>query len=324
MPIHSAPCAECRPIKMNSRVKGFIAGVLAAVFYGTNPLGALPLYADRITSGNVLFYRYGITMLLFAIWMLMKKENFKIKWGHAVKFAILGSLFGLSSATLFMSFHFMSAGVASTILFSYPIITAMLMVVFYHERITWGTTFALALAITGIGMLYRGDGGQPLNVTGVMLVLASSLFYALYIVYVHQFKTEMSVVKYTFWVIAFGWLTIIGYMIFAGDPLQTLNTPKEWLCVIQLAVLPTLLSLYFINVSIQLIGSTPTSILGALEPVTAVMISTLVFSEVFTWRLASGIALIVAAVILIILRKQPVEGSHPNKPRALERRKVGN
>ena len=79
MPIHSALCAECRPIKMNSRVKGFIAGVLAAVFYGTNPLGALPLYAERITSGNVLFYRYGITMLLFAIWMLMKKENFKIK-----------------------------------------------------------------------------------------------------------------------------------------------------------------------------------------------------------------------------------------------------
>lgn len=161
---------------MSSRVKGFIAGVLAAVFYGTNPLGALPLYADHITSGNVLFYRYGITMLLFAAWMLLKKENFKIRRGHAIKFAILGVLFGLSSATLFMSFHFMNAGVASTILFSYPIITAMLMVVFYHERVTWVTTFALVLAITGIGLLYRGDGGEPLNITGVILVLASSFF----------------------------------------------------------------------------------------------------------------------------------------------------
>lgn len=305
MPVHYAHCVECGPIKMSSRVKGFIAGVLAAVFYGTNPLGALPLYADHITSGNVLFYRYGITMLLFAAWMLLKKENFKIRRGHAIKFAILGVLFGLSSATLFMSFHFMNAGVASTILFSYPIITAMLMVVFYHERVTWITTFALVLAITGIGLLYRGDGGEPLNITGVILVLASSFFYALYIVYVHQFKTEMSVVKYTFWIIAFGWLTIIGYMIFAGDSLQALNTPKQWLCVIQLAVLPTLLSLYFINVSIQLIGSTPTSILGALEPVTAVVISTFVFGEIFTWRLASGIVLILTAVILIILRKQP-------------------
>ncbi|WP_274288717.1 DMT family transporter [Prevotella corporis] len=288
---------------MNAQTKGYIAGIMAAVFYGTNPLGALPLYAHGITSGNVLFYRYGITVLMFAVWLLLLREDFRIKWGHAIKFAILGCFFGFSSIMLFASFHFMNAGVASTILFSYPIITAVLMVVFYHEHINWSTALSILLAIVGIGLLYRGDGGETLSVTGIMLVLGSSLLYALYIVYVNQFKVEMSPIKFTFWVILFGWFSIIGYMLFVGDRLQMLQGTTEWIFAAQLALLPTLLSLYFMNIAIKHIGSTPASILGALEPVTAVIISTFVFSEAFTLRLAVGIVLILSAVILIILKK---------------------
>ena len=103
---------------MNTKVKGFGAGVLAAVFYGTNPLGSLPLYADGITPGNVLFYRYGLAAVCFALWLLVRGQSLKIGWGYAIKFAVLGSLFALSSITLYVSFKYMSAGIASTILFS--------------------------------------------------------------------------------------------------------------------------------------------------------------------------------------------------------------
>jgi drug/metabolite transporter (DMT)-like permease len=120
---------------MDQRVKGFAAGILAAVFYGTNPLGTLPLYADGINSGSVLFYRYGISVVTFIIWLLLRGESLKIKWGHAIKLAILGAMFSMSSLTLYESFHYMNAGVASTILFSYPIMTALIMVMFYHERV---------------------------------------------------------------------------------------------------------------------------------------------------------------------------------------------
>ncbi|MGN1254022.1 MAG: EamA family transporter, partial [Prevotella sp.] len=110
---------------MGLRVKGFAAGILAAVFYGTNPLGTLPLYADGINSGSVLFYRYGISVVTFILWLLLRGESLKIKWGHAIKLAILGVMFSMSSLTLYESFHYMDAGVASTILFSYPIMTAL-------------------------------------------------------------------------------------------------------------------------------------------------------------------------------------------------------
>jgi drug/metabolite transporter (DMT)-like permease len=54
---------------------------------------------------------------------------------------------------------------------------------------------------------------------------------------------------------------------------------------------------------VHMIGSTPTAILGALEPVAAVAIGILVFDETMTLPLATGIMLILSAVILIVLGK---------------------
>lgn len=145
----------------------------------------------------------------------MRGESLKIKRGHAIKLAVLGMMFAMSSLTLFESFHYMNAGIASTILFSYPIMTALIMVMFYHERVSWRTTFAIVLAISGIALLYRGGGpgSDTLSSTGVLLVLFSSLLYALYIVYVKQFKVQgMSSVKFTAWVIFFGWICIMAFM----------------------------------------------------------------------------------------------------------------
>ncbi len=289
---------------MNAKVKGFTAGVLAAMFYGTNPLGTLYLYEGGITSGSVLFYRYALAVLMFAIWMIAKGESFKIKPGHAIRFAILGAFFAMSSTTLYLSFRHMDAGISSTILFSYPIMTAVLMVAFFHEKITWGTTFSIIMAIVGIGLLYRCNGTGRLSTTGVSLVLQSSLFYAFYIIGVNRMNTSYSSLKFTFWIVLFGLLSIIVYTWVTGEPLQPLHGTWQWVNALQLALLPTVLSLFLMTVAIKNIGSTPAAIMGALEPVTAVLIGVLIFHESFSFRLAVGIVMILSAVIILILSKR--------------------
>ncbi len=291
----------------SNKVKGFAAAIAAAVFYGTNPLGTLALYGDGVNTGTVLFWRYAIAVLMFAVIMLVRGESLKIKLGHAIRFAILGAFFAMSSCTLYLSFHYMGAGIASTLLFVYPVLTAVLMTAFFHEHVSWSTVLSIGLALGGVALLYHGDGGEKLSMMGFSLVMLSSLVYAVYIVSVNQWHTDMSPMKFTFWIVFFGLLTVTVYSFMAGEPITLLHGVRQWLSGAQLALMPTVLSLYFMTVGIKLIGSTPSAIMGALEPVTAVVIGAGLFHEQVSLRMVVGIALILGAVTLIILSKKKVD-----------------
>lgn len=291
---------------LSNKVKGFAAAVLAAVFYGTNPLGTLALYADGVNSGTVLFYRYALAVAIFALWMLAKGESFRIRPGHAIRFAVLGTFFAVSSIALYMSFLYMDAGIASTLLFVYPVLTAVLMAAFFHEHVRWTDALSIGLSLAGVALLYQGDGGVKLSMTGFSLVMLSSLMYAIYIVSVNQWKTTMSPLKFTFWILVFGLLTIGVYSLMMGERITLLTTTRQWLCAGQLALFPTVLSLYFMTIGIKLISSTPSAIMGALEPVTAVVIGVCVFGEHISLRMVAGILLILGAVTLIVVSKKKV------------------
>uniref|UniRef100_A0AB33JH38 DMT family transporter n=1 Tax=Prevotella sp. GTC17262 TaxID=3236797 RepID=A0AB33JH38_9BACT len=289
---------------MSNNVKGFLAATMAAICYGTNPLGALPLYADGINSYTVVMYRYGLAVLIFAAIMLVRGVSFRIKPGHAIRLALLGTVFALSSMTLFLSFHYMAAGIASTLLFVYPIMTAMLMALLFHEHVTWGSTLSILLALSGVALLYHGGGDGKLSTVGFLLVMFSSLLYAVYIVSVNRWHADIPPLKYTFWVVLFGFIAVYAFSLMAGAPIQMLHTAKDWAFAFLLALLPTVLSLFFMNIAIAKIGSTPSAIMGALEPVTAVIIGVCLFHESLTTRLVFGILLILSGVIVIIRQKE--------------------
>ena len=288
---------------MNSRLKGILGGVGAADSYGMNPLGALPLYADGINTTTVLFYRYGLAVILLGLFMAVERKSFSITLKESAILDQLGVLFALSSLTLFASFHFMDAGVASTLLFVYPVMVAIIMAIFFKERITFVTVLSILLSLSGIALLYRGGDGGVLDTTGVLLVMLSSLTYALYIVIVNKSSLRMSSLKLTFYVLLVGVLLITSCSFFGDGEarIQILTTPSMWLHASILAVFPTIVSLLLMVVAVHEIGSTPTAVIGALEPLTAVMLGVTLFGEELTLRLSVGITLILSAVILIIL-----------------------
>lgn len=288
---------------MNSKLKGTVCGVGAAVSYGMNPLGALPLYADGINTNTVLFFRYGLAAALLAVFMLVQRKSFRVTFRELAIIAPLGVLFALSSLTLFVSFHYMSAGIACTLLFVYPVMVAVMMAVFFKEKLTMVTSFSIAMALCGIGLLYEGGDGDALSLMGIMMVMLSSLTYAVYIIVINKSSLRISSVKLTFYVLLFGILTIIVNSFIGGEGsrLQMLTTPEMWFYASILALFPTVISLLLMVVSVHEIGSTPTAVMGALEPLTAVVVGVTLFGEPFTPRLAFGILLILAAVLLIIV-----------------------
>lgn len=290
---------------MNSKLKGTLCGVGAAVSYGMNPLGVLPLYADGINTNSVLFYRYGLAVVIMALFMIVQRKSFSVTIKELCILMPLGVLFVLSSLTLFESFHYMDAGVASTLLFVYPVLVAVMMAVFFKEKVTAVTVFSILLSLSGIGLLYGGGDTGTLSLTGVMFVLASSLSYAIYIVVVNKSSLRMSSVKLTFYVMLFGLSVIIINALIGGEDtvIQRLTTLRMWIFASILALFPTVISLILMVIAVHEIGSTPTAVMGALEPLTAVVLGVTLFNEAFTFRLAVGIILILSAVIMIVAGK---------------------
>ena len=283
--------------------KGFAYGAIAAASYGLNPLFALPLYADGMGADSVLFYRYAFGLVMLGVMMLVQKQSFALRRCEVLPLVIMGLLFSFSSLTLFLSCNYMDAGIASTILFVYPVLVAILMAVFFKEKVSPITMISIALAFTGISLLYQGEGGQTLSLTGVTLVFISSLTYALYIIGVNRsVLKDMPIAKLTFYVLLFGLSVYVIRLKFCTQ-LDVVSQPVLWINPVCLALFPTVISLVAMTKSIHYIGSTPDAILGALEPLTAICCGVLVFGERLTPRIILGIVLILIAVTLIILGK---------------------
>ena len=285
---------------------GLSYGAFAAASYGTNPLFALPLYAAGIGVNSVLFYRYAIALVLYGLWLkFVKKINFKISHQEGFVLLILGLFFSLSSYTLFDAFKYIEAGIACTILFIYPVLVAIIMAIFFKEKITKTVIASISLISVGITLLYHGKEGATLNLHGVLIVLLSALLYSLYIVGVKNIKLirHMHSAKMTFYVMLFGLIVYITNLNFCTQ-LQPLTSPHLWLYAFGLALFPTIISIETINIAIKLIGSTTTAILGSLEPLTALFFGVVIFHEQLTVKIMIGIVAILCGVILIIKRKR--------------------
>lgn len=286
---------------MSLQTKGVILAIISAICYGMNPLGALFLYEEGLNVNSVIFYRFIFASILLAIFMLIKKDSFYLKFKEIILLALLGLLFGISAVSLFNSFLYMDAGLASTVLFIYPIFVAIIMALFFKEKNSIITILSIIFAFLGVVLLYESDGANVSNF-GIFLVILSSLCYAIYIVIINQYL-KISALKVTFYSMLFCTITILIHSFFDSSlnimPLVNFNM---WFYTVFLALVPTIISLLFLIKAIQIIGSTSASILGALEPLTAVLIGVYVFNEKITFWLVIGIVFILFGVILIVLK----------------------
>ena len=285
---------------MNVKAKGYILGAVAAATYGMNPLFALPLYKAGMNPDSVLFFRYLFAIPVLGMMIVARGRSFKLKRKEVLPLIIMGLLVALSSLALFQSYNYMDVGIASTLLFVYPILVALIMWIAFKEKLTLPTVLCILLALGGIGLLYKSGDGSTLNLTGIILVMISALSYAIYIVGVNQSTLKnLATLSLTFYVLLFGLVLFLVRVDF-GQSLRVAETWYLWGNLIALAIFPTAISFLCTTQALQYIGSTPTAILGALEPLTAVFFGVVVFGESLTLRLSCGMLMIILAVTLII------------------------
>ena len=286
-----------------NRFKGFFFGMLASASFGLIPLFTLPMMQEGLQADSILTYRMFLASALVAVLMLLRGVSFATRWRELPWFAFLGFFYYGSATLLFQGYHSMSSGMATTLHFLYPIGVTLIMRLIFGQRTSPYTILAIVLALSGVALLsLKGDVGMGSSPMAFALVLLSGFSYAIYLVAINnvQLLRAMDNLKLTLYSLLFGGIYFLVDTLLSGG-LQPLPSTAALGNLLLLALVPTLISNLCLVRAIKSIGSTLTSVLGAMEPLTAIIIGVLVLGEQVTLVMLTGMLLIVSAVTIIVL-----------------------
>lgn len=286
-----------------SAIIGYPAGIITGITYGLNPLFAMPLMNQGAAIESILFFRYLFAVIMLGAFLFLSKQSFKISGKQAGILLVLGLLYTMSSIFLFEAYHYIASGLATTLIFLYPVLVAIIMV-FLGVIPSWPIWLAIAATFGGVVIMTQGSSGEEINPIGVALSLGSAFVYALFIVIINRSKTIASISNslLTFYALSVGATIFMGKIAFSDIPITTgITDCSDWLNLIGLALLPTIVSTATLAVATRNIGATKASVLGVFEPITAILVGTLMFGEALTTNIVAGIGIAMVAVTFMIL-----------------------
>ena len=285
------------------QIAGYAAGIITGITYGLNPLFAMPLMREGANVDSILFFRYFIAAALLGIWLLVRRQNFRVSGKQAIRLLILGLLFTASSLCLFEAYRFIPSGLATTIVFLYPVLVAIIMV-FLRVYPTWQVWLSIIVTFIGVIILCRNDSSGQMQWTGLLIAGASALSYAMFIVVVNRSRSVhmISNTLLTFYALLTGVLVFSLHALVSEVPLMAgIHGVSPWVSLVGLAVLPTIVSTATLAMATRIIGATRASVLGVFEPVTAILVGAVAFGEDITVNVVIGIFLTMAAIVFMIV-----------------------
>lgn len=286
-----------------NKFKGFLYGIMASSTFGLLPLFTLPVMGEGLTTFSILSYRMLFASILVAVLMLIGRVSFATNLKELRWFAVLGFLYYGSAALLFQAYGGMASGLATTLHFMYPVSVTIIMALVYKQRPSVVTICAIILSLVGVALLCLRESSTGVSsLLSVFLVLLSGVCYAVYLVLVSTVRriNQQNSQKLTFYVLMFsGAFFMLSTL--QGGGLQIIPSASAGINLLLMATLPTLLSNLALVRSVKNIGSTLTSVLGAMEPLTAILVGILVFDESLRGLMIVGIILILVSVSLIVL-----------------------
>lgn len=284
---------------------GYPAGVVTGITYGLNPLFGVPLMKNGASVDSILFFRYGAAVVLLGCFLMLRKQDFRISLKQAGVLLALGALFSTSSICLFGAYNYIASGLATTLVFLYPVMVAIIMV-FLRVVPSWPVWLSIVATFAGVAVMTQGGSSQEMDPTGVLLSLGSAFAYALFIIIIiNRSKTISSISNtlLTFYALLVGSVIFMGKIVLSGgDWTEGIEGFAGWRNIVWLALLPTIVSTATLAVATRNIGATKASVLGVFEPITAILVGTLVFGEALTTNILVGISIAVVAVTFMIAR----------------------
>lgn len=289
-------------MKPLSSTTGVLYAIASSATFGLIPLFSIPLLSSGIGSPTILCYRFIVAAIIMAVVLLFTKSNLRLHAKQLGVTVLLSVLYSLTAILLIESYKYIPSGVATTIHFLYPLAVTLSMSWLFGERTTTTTYVAVVASLVGVALLAWGDHTQGDFQRGVTLALLTVVTYAAYIVGVMRSSaSSIDSLVLTFYVLVIGAGLFFIYAV-STTGIEYVHRWSDWRDLIMLALVCTVLSDYTLILAIKRIGSTLTSILGSMEPLTAVVVGVLYFGEQFDSSSVAGLILIITAVLLVIAR----------------------
>lgn len=294
--------------KKRIRFNGIFYAIISSASFGFSPLFSIGLLAAGLSNFDVLSYRWGIAGIVLMIYAFAKKKTLRINsFDEGWKIILLSALRAITSVTLLIGYANISSGIASTINFMYPVIVALCMMFIFGEHKSWVDMLAIAAAIFGVYLLASGDslivenGNTKLGLTCSII---SAFSFAAYYILMKRLKADkIEVVKFTTWIMMLSAVYFIICAFVLEGKLTMVTGVKNWMYILGLGLWSTMISNFTGVKAVRRIGPTLTSILGALQPVTAVVLGILFLHEHLYTRSLIGIILILIAVTVVVMHQ---------------------
>lgn len=281
---------------------GYPAGIITGITYGLNPLFGMPLMNNGAATESILFFRYAFAVVILGVFLWLSRQSFKISLKQAGVLLVLGLLYTASSIFLFEAYNYIASGLATTLIFLYPVLVAVIMV-FLGVVPSWPVWLAIAATFGGVLIMTQGSGGESIDPVGVLLSLSSALVYALFIVIINRSKViaDISNSLLTFYSLTVGAIVFLAMIAFSDTTITAgIEGSAAWLNLVALALLPTIVSTATLAIATRNIGATKASVLGVFEPITAILVGTVMFGEPLTTNIVLGICIAIVAVTFMI------------------------
>ena len=273
--------------------------LLSSLFYALN-VSMIPLiYSFEVSVFLFLFIRFGTT---FCSSIFVTKSLFSFKKIKQQRLGLwvlfLSLLFAVQSWLYVEAVKYMSVGLASVVLFTYPLLTYLIVSITKKRPLDLTTILMFLIAIAGIAAISQSDEGFYTMAIGIILALLSALSYSLILIITPKMGSlrNWEIVKFTTLIPALCFL-----ILFVSE--KGFYWPqKEALLLCLVSGTLFAIGMMFYHISVKKYGPIRTANIGYTEPLLVLIFGFIAYLDTIT--IIQGIGVIMVAIASITIEKR--------------------
>lgn len=287
---------EVHSVNLLMKNTGIIVVFLATVFLSTKSIWAKLIYLDLLSPLSVLTCRAVLSLPFFILPM------FRFDWScvnkkQVLKYSFVGAvLYLISSIADFIGLLYISASLERAVLFTFPIYVFLLSSDL--SRITISKVILIISTVLGLAIMFNPTIDDHLTNTliGVLLVLVSAIFWALFMIYSKRVVSNIRPVIFTSTYMCITTvLLLFGFIIHSEGFLEfAVFQPHTIIYLIFLAIFCSIAPSYLMSFGLKKISASLAAVISAMGPIVTLGLDVAILNHHL------GINEIIGAIIVTI------------------------